>query len=122
MCITQDAIMNLDQHKFREWLTSAEPAFASVASFAFLPSLSLWLLILAMATSTRGAPGDENWDDQFVATNAPNGMVDALACSGTNLYVGGNFTTAGCSRMRVRPMPVALPNGTASLGRHWAAV
>src|SRR3954451_17959999 len=40
------------------------------------------------------APGDENWDPRF---NLPgvNNYVYAIAISGSDVYVGGRFTTAG---------------------------
>ena len=40
------------------------------------------------------APGDENWAESFDLPGM-NNFVYALAWDGTNLYVGGRFTTAG---------------------------
>lgn len=51
-------------------------------------------LTLALGRATAAA-GDENWDAQFTAANAPDALVGALAFSDTNLYVGGSFTHIG---------------------------
>jgi len=40
------------------------------------------------------APGDENWDDRF-NTLGVNNHVYAIAISGSDVYVGGRFDTAG---------------------------
>jgi hypothetical protein len=39
-------------------------------------------------------PGDENWDDGF-GPPGPNSYVLAIAVSGSQVYAGGFFTTAG---------------------------
>jgi hypothetical protein len=59
--------------------------------FAARPTLALALAL----TSVTRAVADERWDPQFTDTNAPDASVGALAFSGTNLYVGGAFATAG---------------------------
>lgn len=63
----------------------------------------IWILLgvvlLALATSGRAAPGDENWDDRFTSQGV-NGNVYALASIGSNVYVGGTFTQAGGSNMQ----------------------
>jgi murein DD-endopeptidase MepM/ murein hydrolase activator NlpD len=57
---------------------------------------------------------DSNWSNGF-ANNGPNGDVYALAVSGTDLYVGGSFTSVG----GVPATNIAKWNGTAwsSLGK-----
>ena len=40
------------------------------------------------------ASGDENWDDRF-GPRGTNGPLQTIAVSGTNVYVGGYFTTVG---------------------------
>src|SRR5207249_4085170 len=39
-------------------------------------------------------PGDENWDSRFYLPGV-NSEVHAIAITGTNIYVGGVFATAG---------------------------
>src|SRR5436305_13261033 len=41
------------------------------------------------------APSDENWDGRFTSSNGLNDYVSAIAVSGADVYIGGNFTTAG---------------------------
>ncbi|HKP51562.1 MAG TPA: S-layer homology domain-containing protein [Chloroflexia bacterium] len=45
-------------------------------------------------TVTRSVPDDERWDGRFV-TLGTNGRVRAIAVSGTDVYVGGDFTMVG---------------------------
>ena len=44
-------------------------------------------------------PEDENWDDRFQLPSV-DGRVLAIAISGSDVYVGGQFTTAGVSVSR----------------------
>jgi hypothetical protein len=61
--------------------------------------------------STSGE--DDNWSAAFTAANSPNGPVNAIAISGTVVYVGGSFSAvAGVSANNV-----ARWNGSA-----WSAV
>src|SRR5205085_2620924 len=46
------------------------------------------------ATSSPMAPGDENWDSRFNLLGMNNSVV-AIAISGSYVYAGGQFTTAG---------------------------
>ncbi len=39
--------------------------------------------------------GDENWDNRFPPSNAPNGTVNAIVVMGNDVYVGGGFTKVG---------------------------
>src|SRR5204863_4249997 len=43
-------------------------------------------------------PGDENWDDRFYSSGL-DGPVYAVAVSGSNVYVGGRFSSV--SRLTV---------------------
>lgn len=45
-------------------------------------------------TATALAPGDEYWDSQF-SLPGPVGTVHAIAVSGNDIYVGGNFNEVG---------------------------
>ncbi len=42
-------------------------------------------------------PGDENWDDRFAlpGIGGSNSHINAIAVSGTDIYVGGQFSRAG---------------------------
>jgi K319L-like, PKD domain/Secretion system C-terminal sorting domain len=46
------------------------------------------------ATQIMTVPGDENWDDRFGAPGT-NSTVYSIAVSGSEVYAGGWFTTAG---------------------------
>lgn len=55
----------------------------------------MWMLSLLSSPLVLAVLGDENWDDQFFTSNL-NGRVLATVIDGAgNLYVGGDFTTAG---------------------------
>ena len=48
--------------------------------------------------SPAAVPGDEFWDDRFggqLGENSPNGQVCVVAVSGSDVYVGGDFSIAG---------------------------
>src|SRR5574341_802558 len=45
-------------------------------------------------TQLMAVPGDENWADRF-ALPGLNGSLNAIAVSGSEVYAGGSFTTAG---------------------------
>ena len=51
-------------------------------------------LLLIFTTASVRAADDDNWDGQF-ATNGLNGPVWAIAVSGNDVFVGGQFTMAG---------------------------
>lgn len=65
-------------------------------------SIMMYQLIMALIlvsmlqplTAQTPVPGDENWDPRF-ATQGMGNIVAALCISGSNLYAGGAFTTAG---------------------------
>ncbi len=67
------------------------------------PSISNGKLYIAGEFSTAGGTSTfgiaswtgTNWSSLGGSTNAPSGRVNALAISGTNIYVGGSFLTAG---------------------------
>ena len=58
-------------------------------------------------------PADVNWGDRFSLPGL-DGQVNAIAVSGTNVYVGGSFTIAGGSTSVNR---LAVWNG-----RSWSAL
>lgn len=45
----------------------------------------------AKSASASATPGDENWDPRYVSAPGVNGVVHALAASGSSLYIGGAF-------------------------------
>ncbi|HOX56924.1 MAG TPA: immunoglobulin domain-containing protein [Candidatus Paceibacterota bacterium] len=75
--------------------TTASPASASGA-FAGGPRES-------------AVEGDNNWDGRFVAPPGVDGVIHALAVSGTSLFVGGDFSSVG----GISASNVARWNGTA---------
>ncbi|HLF25999.1 MAG TPA: hypothetical protein VJG32_06665 [Anaerolineae bacterium] len=75
--------------------------FATVRNLKRIPVLLILLVGLAVGTQsaaanpTLAAPGDEHWADDF-DLNGANGNVYATLVDGDgNLYIGGDFTTAG---------------------------
>src|SRR5262245_9123578 len=46
------------------------------------------------ARSVTSVPADSSWDEQFYLINT-NGNIGALAVNGTDLYIGGGFTSVG---------------------------
>jgi hypothetical protein len=67
----------------------------------YLCSLLLFFIYSLNAQNLR-------WDNQFIAANAPNDTVFAIAESGNNTIVGGAFTTAG----GISANHIALFNGS----------
>jgi len=65
----------------------------------------------ASLASLQGAD-DDNWDSQF-ATNGLNGPVWAIAVSGSDVLLGGQFTQAG---------PVPVNNIARWDGTNWSAL
>ena len=61
---------------------SGQPRFVAVSKSGADPGIS---------TSAAAADGDENWDDRFGLPGV-NGIVNAIAASGSDLYVGGGFS------------------------------
>jgi hypothetical protein len=49
----------------------------------------------AAAPSSSFGTDNANWDPRFAGSNGLNSAVHALAWDGSNLYVGGEFSTAG---------------------------
>ena len=77
-----------------------------LTTYTRLPRLLLpgMLLLTLFALPERMTPVAANalravtcngWDTQFGLPNGVNGSVNALAVSGTDIFVGGQFTTAG---------------------------
>ncbi|MFH2142651.1 MAG: immunoglobulin domain-containing protein [Bacteroidota bacterium] len=52
--------------------------------------LTISLCLIAMVYSQN-----QQWDTQFDVANAPDGKINAVTKIGNNIYVGGEFTTAG---------------------------
>ena len=66
----------------------------------------------AMAFAARSCAGDGYWDARFGGQGV-NGMVNAVAVSGSDVYVGGSFTRAGS----VNATNIAKWNGS-----NWSAL
>ena len=58
------------------------------------PAASTLRELAGAPASTTFLGTDANWDDRF-GTHGTNGVVRAIAVSGSNVYVGGRFTMAG---------------------------
>ncbi|MFH2095639.1 MAG: immunoglobulin domain-containing protein, partial [Bacteroidota bacterium] len=52
-------------------------------------------LFARFADAQNKAAGDERWDDQFITANAPDGIVRGIVSNGGNIYICGDFITAG---------------------------
>jgi len=70
------------------------------------------VLLFVIATNYGGAADDDNWDGRF-ATNGLNGPVWAIAVSGNDVFVGGQFTQAG---------PLSVNNIAKWDGTNWSAL
>jgi hypothetical protein len=71
------------------------------------------MILAGVATTSPAATSDQNWDSRFVRAPGLDGPVFTLLAVGTNLYVGGEFATAG----RPGTSGVARWDGT-----HWNSV
>src|SRR5690242_12271978 len=87
------------------------------ARFALLLALAAWAVVPLLAAGAARASNDANWDARFgyPGLHGPSTGDHALAVatSGTQMYVGGDFTNVGLS-------PVAFNDIAQWTGTTWA--
>ena len=99
MCVVK--LLFAYQRYGAQTVRGTNPGLPTQSVRPFLALKLLPVLIALLPTSVLAAPGDQNWDDRFCPlgmTEGP-GNINAMAVSGSDLYVGGTFTVAGGSNI-----------------------
>jgi hypothetical protein len=70
-------------------------------------AILVWIVMASQTSVAQNNTGDENWDDRF-AMPGVDGSVQAIAISGSEVYVGGEFATAGRAYTCIACKPAIL--------------